>query len=939
MNPKNLTFLIFAFFLSTSLNATTYYVRVSGGSDSNNGLTPATAFQSLTKVFSGSPALANNDIIDISGTFDYVIGKAISKTITIQGNDKSTAVIRGSQSVINKCFTVNAGVTLTIENVTFRDYYNYDASVTKTAGVIYVNAGANLTCRFVDFINNQSYAGGAIDIAAAGSIVNFEDCYFNQNKAVNTTASLTSSGGAVNINHSTASTTSDITFNRCLFEGNSTNANGAAIYYKAIDSTSPKLLIQNCTFFGNTQNLTSANGGAVYMNIMATTTDDIKIVNSTIAYNTSQYTGTSPSSRPGLYFIGTDGKLVMINTLLAYNTDGNSASRSIVNGVKFKETRNCFTDMNFGFWSATLNNISSGCQYSLTTEQIGLGTTLTSKGGANKILPLNSTSFAVNGGYATGAPTIDQRGTSRTSVDVGAYEFISYRSKNSGNWNAASSWQQSANGSTWSDASLAASSTLPGTISVQPGHLITITTPATSPDFVVQGGGQVTLNSGSTLSVTGNMTINSDASNGTGSFVDKNNVSGLTITGTSTIQQYLNSSRNWYMASPMNNALLPSGYTFYKRNEAGANWTAVNSGNSVDPGIGFIVQNPSANVISFSGTINSGTVNIPVTGIGATKTGFNLVGNPYSSYMNWLESTATAGNVLPTIWYRTYSGGYIFQTYNAQGDMGSPLSANGIIPPMQAFWVKANSGGGTLTFNNSLRTHDNAQNNPLKTRSVKNQKPTLRLLISDDTYSDETVVYTADNAQNNIDSYDSPKMLNENGLIPEIYTKTNDEKLVINGLNSISENLELVIGYNYNKCGDLRLKAIELTNFENIQIFLLDKATETEIELAPETEYQFSTSVAVSNESRFSLIFRSESTTTYLKETKLNAEISVNDQSQISIIASSNCKYLIYNSIGQIITTGNVNSSTKLNPNLESGLYLIKLTDGKKEITKKFIIQ
>jgi hypothetical protein len=64
------------------------------------------------------------------------------------------------------------------------------------------------------------------------------------------------------------------------------------------------------------------------------------------------------------------------------------------------------------------DNISS-----VTEEQLGLATSLTENGGETKTLSINATSVAINAGYVSGAPGVDQRNIARVGIpDVGAYE-------------------------------------------------------------------------------------------------------------------------------------------------------------------------------------------------------------------------------------------------------------------------------------------------------------------------------------------------------------------------------------------------------------------------------------------------------------------------------------------------------------------------------------
>ncbi len=74
-----------------------------------------------------------------------------------------------------------------------------------------------------------------------------------------------------------------------------------------------------------------------------------------------------------------------------------------------------------------------------------------------------------------------------------------YQSVSSGNWNVPSTWQRY-NGTTWV-AALAVPSNSDGVITIQSGHIVTISTNTTADQIIINSGGQVTLNSGITLTV------------------------------------------------------------------------------------------------------------------------------------------------------------------------------------------------------------------------------------------------------------------------------------------------------------------------------------------------------------------------------------------------------------------------------------------------------
>ena len=226
-----------------------------------------------------------------------------------------------------------------------------------------------------------------------------------------------------------------------------------------------------------------------------------------------------------------------------------------------------------------------------------------------------------------------------------------------------------------------------------------------------------------------------------------------------------------------------------------------------------------------------------------------------------------------------------------------------------------------------MRSHGDGESNKLKAPSVNTQK-IIRLQVSNTVATDETVVYLDPNAQNNFDKYDTEKMFNNVASQPELYTKANNEKLVINGLNQLQDNLELPLGLTYVQGGNLKLKITELSNFDsNTKVYLRDKVDVAEIELAPETEYTFNTDPTNSNESRFSLLFKAPEVTTG-SENPYKEEVSVfvNAVNQITIIAPEKTNYSIYNAVGQKLNDGITKSNhSTLNFNLQAGIYVVKI--------------
>jgi len=467
-----------------------------------------------------------------------------------------------------------------------------------------------------------------------------------------------------------------------------------------------------------------------------------------------------------------------------------------------------------------------------------------------------------------------------------------FRSKSSGNWTNKSTWESSMDNSVWQDANEfpATSAT---SIIIQNGHTITVSSDATASSLTLNSGSVLTVNAGKRFSVstalTNNGTINikSDV-NGTATFTTPTTISG---SGTTNVEQYLTTGRNWYISSPVTGATsnvvsASVSKPLYSYNETNNSWTNItNTTTELDVMKGYIANVASDGVITFSGSLNTGNKSIVVNRtLNAPKAGFNLVGNPYPSHLNWSDITKT--NLETTMWYRTkQSSNYYFETYNSSGNVGTNNSGVGVvtryIPPMQAFWVRVSAGqsSGTLSVTNNHRSHDLITNRlKAPSESDHNQK-LLRLQVSNGTNNDQAIILFNTNADDDYDAYDSPKMSNANPSIPEIFTILGGERMVINGFKSMESNPEIALGFTSGESNTFSISANEISNFEEgSKLILRDKLLSKEVELNTGTQYSF-TSEAASTENRFSILVKAPSITT---------NVTNNNDDEISIYAINN---------------------------------------------------
>ncbi len=157
----------------------------------------------------------------------------------------------------------------------------------------------------------------------------------------------------------------------------------------------------------------------------------------------------------------------------------------------------------------------------------------------------------------------------------------------------------------------------------------------------------------------------------------------------------------------------PTSCWIYKLNyTATVNWNTVHPQSYFVAGRGYLYATQESNPTKeFIGNLNSGSITAAVAyeGTDISLKGFNLVGNPYPSSIDWQAASG---------WTRTdlliSGGGYDMWVWNpTANNYGVFNSATGIgtnsvtryVAPMQGFFVQASSNG-NMSMDNAVRTHD-----------------------------------------------------------------------------------------------------------------------------------------------------------------------------------------------------------------------------------------
>ncbi|MEQ9391498.1 MAG: FG-GAP-like repeat-containing protein [Balneola sp.] len=229
------------------------------------------------------------------------------------------------------------------------------------------------------------------------------------------------------------------------------------------------------------------------------------------------------------------------------------------------------------------------------------------------------------------------------------------------------------------------------------------------------------------------------------------------------------------------------------------------------------------------------SASITYTDTGAPSSdGFNLVGNPYGTTIDW---DATSG------WTRTgLDASFYVWSDSANGGAGAYLSWNGItgtqgdgkIAPWQGFWVKANAENPTLSFTDQIRSSGGVF---LK----KKPASTLSLTLKGNDQLSSTIVSFQDKASILKDRYDTYKLKSLNGEYLSLFTQLNDGTgLDINALPIELEVVSIPLGFEGSDLSGIFELSWSPKNLPTeMTITLADTKTGEEIDLREASSYSF----------------------------------------------------------------------------------------------------
>lgn len=469
--------------------------------------------------------------------------------------------------------------------------------------------------------------------------------------------------------------------------------------------------------------------------------------------------------------------------------------------------------------------------------------------------------------------------------------------------------------------------------------------------------GSVTVSSGKTLTVSGDLFVESG-----GSFISEGTTN---VTGDVKAIRFVEKSIWHYISSPVggqavndgfmtdNNVYSPNSgtnYNFYRWDEPTNEWIIYGDESFLDGsfvnGRGYAASFTTDRNLEFSGSLNTEDQTITVyKTVGSGREGSNLIGNPFLAPISLSDFTDKENNpnIEGTVYFWSEQDGWNYPSdnyayWNGSGSIGAGTQVpSNQIGVAQGFMVQATGNNVNVNFTTAMQEHAN----PNYFKAVDISRIKLSVQYQNDYYN-ETLIAMLEDATLGFDrDYDGRKLLGDANLYLYTQMPEDDELCAIQGIPfPEDESIVLPLTIESGISGLFDFKVVSVDNIgENIEVLLEDKLSNqfTDLKKVNNIELQLNEGIT---DNRFLLHF---SNTTGVVNTPHNNDISIYSFNRTVNVLNPDSKagmVNIYNVSGQLILSDNLTGEHKQEFGLNSNdvILLVQIQTKNDVVSQKLIL-
>lgn len=368
---------------------------------------------------------------------------------------------------------------------------------------------------------------------------------------------------------------------------------------------------------------------------------------------------------------------------------------------------------------------------------------------------------------------------------------------------------------------------------------------------------------------------------------------------------------------------------------------------TLDPAVGYRAATSDGSILKFKGTVNTENIDISIVNSGPTNPEWNLIGNPYPSYLNLAEFLSINSTVFDPASSGIYGyDGDASDGYNIWNQAYSDANPNAKLTPGQGFLIASAEGGADVSFTTTMRTNGTTDDFiPGRIMPIEHLKLELK--------SDENVFYTdfyfTDNATVGLDpGYDSQIF---GGIAPDfaifshLISNNNGNDFAIQSINYTDfSNAIIPLGINAEQGEEIIISIMSSSIPETVNIYLEDTINNTST-LLNDNDFTTTPTASLSGTGQFFLRF-SESSLSTIENSLSNLEVYATSNPKVLHIngtLNDESKVSIYDLQGREILTSNL-KRTNLNNEIDiskigTGVYVVIISSNSINKSEKIIIR
>ena len=353
--------------------------------------------------------------------------------------------------------------------------------------------------------------------------------------------------------------------------------------------------------------------------------------------------------------------------------------------------------------------------------------------------------------------------------------------------------------------------------------------------------------------------------------------------------------------------------------------------------------------LNFHGAVVTSDVSISITSQTGDFGQWNLIGNPYASYITLADFLAENNSEFDV----AASGIYGYDGDASDGwviwnQAFSDANSGTLITPGQGFFVASKSGGGTVDFKTTMRSIGSTDDFILGRSTNTNHLGDFKLNLTSNSSSYHTDFYFNLNASSGLDAGYDNQIFGNNAPAFSIYSQLADgsyadDQFAIQSLGAAElTNVTIPLGVNVPQGEQATISLLGFNLTDTTEVYLEDTLENT-FTLLNTTDYIFTPNETISGVGRFFLQVSTEALSINDNESETIDIYSINKKVIIKGILHSYMSLKLYDVQGRVVKSTELSTENNTHiidvENLTNGIYIVSLEGEYQNTTQKVVIK